>query len=118
MDYQSIILQINEKIKSKAFKPNEIIKTRLGNSNQVMQLVNKMINGDVGALIMAGVNPVYTMPNSEEFVEGLKKRPPTNFIEKLYNLSGVHMLGNNSFNLAVEPLVETLEDALDTIKRS
>ena len=73
VDYQSIILQINEKIKSKAFKPNEIIKTRLGNSNQVMQLVNKMINGDVGALIMAGVNPVYTMPNSEEFVEGLKK---------------------------------------------
>ena len=73
VDYQSIILQINEKIKSKAFKPNEIIKTRLGNSNQVMQLVNKMINGNVGALIMAGVNPVYTMPNSEEFVEGLKK---------------------------------------------
>ena len=73
VDYQSMILQINEKIKSKAFKPNEIIKTRLGNSNQVMQLVNKMINGDVGALIMAGVNPVYTMPNSEEFVEGLKK---------------------------------------------
>ena len=73
VDYQSIILQINEKIRSKAFKPNEIIKTRLGNSNQVMQLVNKMINGNVGALIMAGVNPVYTMPNSEEFVEGLKK---------------------------------------------
>ena len=73
VNYQSMILQINEKIKSKAFKPNEIIKTRLGNSNQVMQLVNKMINGDVGALIMAGVNPVYTMPNSEEFVEGLKK---------------------------------------------
>ena len=73
VNYQSMILQINEKIKSKAFKPNEIIKTRLGNSNQVMQLVNKMINGNVGALIMAGVNPVYTMPNSEEFVEGLKK---------------------------------------------
>ena len=28
------------------------------------------------------------------------------------------MLGNTSFNLAGEPLVETLEDALDTIKRS
>ena len=39
-------------------------------------------------------------------------------IEKFYNLSGVPMLGNTSFNLAGEPLVETLEDALDTIKRS
>ena len=38
--------------------------------------------------------------------------------EKFYNLSGVPMLGNTSFNLAGEPLVETLEDALDTIKRS
>ena len=28
------------------------------------------------------------------------------------------MLGNTSFNLAGDPLVETLEDALDTIKRS
>ena len=39
-------------------------------------------------------------------------------IEKFYNLSGLPMLGNTSFNLAGEPLVETLKDALDTIKRS
>ena len=90
VDYQSIILQINEKIKSKAFKPNEIIKTRLGNSNQVMQLVNKMINGDVGALIMAGVNPVYTMPNSEEFVEGLKKTD-LSILFSTKNLSLIHI---------------------------
>jgi len=71
VDYQSIILQINERIKSKAFKPHEIIKTRLGDAKEVNKLVRKMHKGDVGAIIMAGINPVYTMHNSDEFVDAL-----------------------------------------------
>ena len=31
-----------------------------------------MINGKVGAIIMSGVNPVYTLSNSNSFIEGLK----------------------------------------------
>ena len=39
-------------------------------------------------------------------------------IEKFYKISGVPMLGNTSFNLAGDPLVETFEDALSTLRRS
>ena len=28
--------------------------------------------GKVGAIIMSGVNPMYTLPNAAEFAEGLK----------------------------------------------
>jgi len=72
-NYQSLVLQINEKIKSKAFNPNETIKSRLGDANKVKKLVQQMKNGEVGALIMAGVNPVYSLANSQEFIEGLEE---------------------------------------------
>ena len=39
-------------------------------------------------------------------------------IEEFYKQTGVPILFNTSFNLAGEPLVETLEDAKDTVKRS
>jgi len=39
-------------------------------------------------------------------------------IEAFYKESGVPMLFNTSFNLGGDPLVETLEDAVDTLKRS
>jgi carbamoyltransferase len=39
-------------------------------------------------------------------------------IEEFYNRTGVPILFNTSFNLAGEPLVETLEDAIDTVNRS
>ena len=39
-------------------------------------------------------------------------------IDAFYKESGVPMLFNTSFNLGGDPLVETLEDAVDTLKRS
>lgn len=41
-----------------------------------------------------------------------------NLIEEFYKNSGVPILFNTSFNLGGEPLVETLEDAVQTIKNS
>jgi carbamoyltransferase len=41
-----------------------------------------------------------------------------NLIGEFYKLTGVPILLNTSFNLAGEPLVETFEHALDTIKKS
>ena len=38
-------------------------------------------------------------------------------IEEFYKQTGVPILFNTSFNLAGEPLVETLEDAMDTVKK-
>tara|TARA_B110000046_G_scaffold132551_1_gene139004 strand:- start:234 stop:3353 length:3120 start_codon:yes stop_codon:yes gene_type:complete len=73
VDAQNLVLAINEKLNSKAFDPNNTIHTRQGNDNAVAKLVSDMNAGKVGAIIMAGVNPVYTLPNASEFVEGLKQ---------------------------------------------
>ena len=47
--------------------------TRSGDMNKVNQLVREMNAGEVGLLIMAGVNPAYTLANSDQFVAGLEK---------------------------------------------
>ena len=70
---QGLVIAINEFIKSKAFDPKTIILTRQGNDKAVSAVVKDMNAGHVGAVIMAGVNPVYTLPNAAAFVEGLKK---------------------------------------------
>ena len=54
-------------------------------------------------------------------IQTVTKEQNKNFyelIEEFYKRTEVPMLFNTSFNLAGEPLVETKEDALDTLKRS
>jgi molybdopterin-containing oxidoreductase family iron-sulfur binding subunit len=70
---QSLVLEINAFLNSKAFDPKTTILTRQGNDAAVAKLVADMNSGKVGAVIMAGVNPAYTLPNAAAFVEGLKK---------------------------------------------
>ncbi|WP_179316343.1 TAT-variant-translocated molybdopterin oxidoreductase [Winogradskyella undariae] len=70
---QTTVLEINEHLKSKAFDPKTTIKTRQGNDKAVSQLVADMKAGKVGAIIMNGVNPLYTLPNAADFKEGLAK---------------------------------------------
>ena len=70
---QTVALEINAVLGSKAFDAATPIKTRQGSNKDVMALIADMNAGKVGALIMNGVNPVYTLPNSKEFSEGLKK---------------------------------------------
>ncbi len=73
VDAQSLVLEINAYLNSKAFDPKTTILTRQGNDATVAKLVTDMNAGKVGAVIMAGVNPAYTLPNATAFVEGLKK---------------------------------------------
>ncbi len=47
--------------------------TRSGDTRQIDQLVKNMKAGQIGMLIMAGVNPSYTLPNATAFDEGLAK---------------------------------------------
>ncbi len=70
---QTTVLEINEHLKSKAFKPETAIKTRQGNAAAVSQLVADMKAGKVGAIVMNGVNPLYTLPNAADFKAGLAK---------------------------------------------
>jgi molybdopterin-containing oxidoreductase family iron-sulfur binding subunit len=70
---QTVALELNAYLNSKVFDPETIIKTRQGNDKSVMQLVADMKAGKVGAIIMNGVNPMYTLPNASDFAEGLAK---------------------------------------------
>ena len=73
VEYQSLVLDINQRLNSNAFQPEKTILTRQGNDKEVTELINDMNDGKVGAIIMVGVNPVYTLSNSNAFIEGLKK---------------------------------------------
>ena len=44
-----------------------------GNDAAMAQLVKDMNAGSIGALLIHGVNPAYTLPNAEEFKAGLQK---------------------------------------------
>ncbi len=70
---QLLVLAINKALASDAFSTNGTRQIRKGSNEKVAQLVNDMKAGSVHTLIMSGVNPVYTLPNSKDFVEGLKK---------------------------------------------
>ena len=74
---QSVVLAINETLGSKAFNNASVIKTRQGNDNEVSKLVSDMNAGTVGAVIMSGVNPLYTLPNASSFASGLEKTDVT-----------------------------------------
>ncbi|MGA9409062.1 MAG: hypothetical protein WBV78_01320, partial [Roseobacter sp.] len=69
---QTVVLEINEFLNSKAFDKAAPIKTRQGSDKEVMTLVADMKAGKVGAIIMSGVNPLYTLANAADFSEGLK----------------------------------------------
>ncbi len=70
---QLLVLTINAKLASEAFNLSGTRQIRKGSNAKVAQLVADMKAGKVQTLIMSGVNPVYSLPNSKDFVDGLKK---------------------------------------------
>ncbi|WP_228237006.1 TAT-variant-translocated molybdopterin oxidoreductase [Allomuricauda sp. M10] len=70
---QTVVLAINQLLASEAFDAENPKYIRQGDTAKVTKLIADMNAGRVGALLMDGVNPVYTLPNSEEFVSGLEK---------------------------------------------
>ena len=72
-DAQAVVLAINTLLQSEAFDIENPKYVRQGNSAKVNKLVQDMKAGRVGAILMDGVNPVYSLPNSADFVEGLGK---------------------------------------------
>ncbi|MDY8136727.1 TAT-variant-translocated molybdopterin oxidoreductase [Aquimarina sp. 2201CG5-10] len=73
VDAQLLVLAINQHIGSKAFNESTPRKIRQGDAKAVAQLVKDMNAGRVGGLLIAGVDPGYSLPNANEFKEGLKK---------------------------------------------
>tara|TARA_E500000318_G_scaffold101394_1_gene104858 strand:- start:318 stop:3428 length:3111 start_codon:yes stop_codon:yes gene_type:complete len=70
---QTVVLAINKLLASEAFDVEKPKYVRHPDAAKVAKLVADMNAGRVGALIMDGVNPVYTLPNAEEFVSGLEQ---------------------------------------------
>ncbi|WP_343487483.1 TAT-variant-translocated molybdopterin oxidoreductase [Allomuricauda sp. d1] len=73
VNVQTVVLAINKLLNSEAFDPSNPKYVRQGNTAQVNKLISDMNAGRVGMLIMDGVNPVYSLPNSADFVSGLEK---------------------------------------------
>lgn len=73
VNVQAVVLAINEMLGSEAFNPKTPRYTRQGNTAAVKTLVADMNAGKVGVLLMDGVNPMFTLPNAEEFKSGLEK---------------------------------------------
>ncbi|AWI25380.1 TAT-variant-translocated molybdopterin oxidoreductase [Flavobacterium pallidum] len=72
---QLLVLAINSRLASEAFLSAGARQIRKGSNEKMAQLVSDVIGGKVQALIMSGVNPVYTLPNGKVFGEAVKKMP-------------------------------------------
>ena len=70
---QLLVLAINQALTSEAFSTIGTRQIRKGSNEKVAQLVADMNAGTVHTLLLSGVNPVYTLANSDAFVSGLKK---------------------------------------------
>jgi MoCo/4Fe-4S cofactor protein with predicted Tat translocation signal len=70
---QLLVIAINQVLKSEALLTAGARLIRKGSNEKVAQLIKDMNAGSVRTLIMSGVNPVYTLANSKEFVAGLSK---------------------------------------------
>ncbi len=76
---QLLAMAINSAIGSEVMNTSVTNNTRQGNDADVTQLVADMKSGKVGAVIINNSNPVYTLPNSADFVEGLKNTLSVSF---------------------------------------
>ncbi|KAF2340086.1 TAT-variant-translocated molybdopterin oxidoreductase [Flavobacterium tistrianum] len=70
---QLLVLAINQVLASEAFSTAGARQIRKGSNAAIAQLIKDLNAGSVHTLIMSGVNPVYTLADSEAFVSGLKK---------------------------------------------
>jgi len=68
-------LAINNAIQSEAIDVVATRNVRQGNMAKVKQLVSDMKAGNIGAVLMYNTNPVYSLPNGNDFAEALKNVP-------------------------------------------
>ena len=70
---QLLVLAVNQFLASEAFSTSGVRQIRKGSNEKVAELIKDMKAGSVHTLLMSGVNPVYTLADSANFVAGLKK---------------------------------------------
>ena len=72
-DAQRAALAINNLLGSEVTDVVHTTQLRQGDAPVMNQLVNDLNAGKIAGVLMAGVNPAYTLPNAAAFVSGLKK---------------------------------------------
>ncbi len=72
---QQLVLSINEALGSSITDTQEPIMTRQGSRKMVARLVDEMNSGSVGAVFVAGVDPVYSYEDGEAFAKAFNKVP-------------------------------------------
>ncbi|ALC98263.1 4Fe-4S dicluster domain-containing protein [Capnocytophaga sp. oral taxon 323] len=73
---QELTFALNKRLKSKAFIPETPVFTRKGDIVwKFKPLLTDMNKGKVGVLFINNLNPLYSLPNAEVFISGLKKVP-------------------------------------------
>ncbi|WP_272150667.1 TAT-variant-translocated molybdopterin oxidoreductase [Tenacibaculum aiptasiae] len=70
---QLIALAINKALNSEIVDTKAVNLTRQGNDTQVAQLVEDIKGGKVKGLVTYNTNPLYTLANAADLVEGIKK---------------------------------------------
>ena len=64
--------RINDILKSSVVNKSKVSYVRNGSDSNVNEVIDNIINGKVKGVIMSGVNPSYTLPNSDAFSDALK----------------------------------------------
>ena len=74
-DIQVVVNAINNLLGNygKTVDLNQAVNLRQGSDGEVSRLISDMKAGRVGAIIINGVNPAYSLPNGAEFVDAMAK---------------------------------------------
>ena len=70
---QILTNSINDLILSEAKSSTKISLIRKGNDKKVNEILTKINQSEISGLIMFGINPAYTLPNSDLFSSSVKK---------------------------------------------
>ena len=65
-DAQSMVLAINEKIKSSSFLPDQPLYFKKGTASAIENISRRIAIGEINGLIWHGVNPVYSSPIGQQ----------------------------------------------------
>jgi MoCo/4Fe-4S cofactor protein with predicted Tat translocation signal len=83
VEVQELILLINRAINSEVIDVNNPRLIKKGSNSSVKEFIDELISGKISGVITSGVNPVYSLQNSEEIKKSIENLPfSLSFTEK------------------------------------
>ena len=75
VEVQELVLLINSAINSKVIDVNNPRLIRKGSNSSVKEFIDELISGKISGVITSGVNPVYSLQNSQEIKKSIENLP-------------------------------------------